>query len=47
MTTRLSDKLAALIVKMKESDERLKELIDKHVDNTNAHLEDLRRISEE
>ena len=47
MTTRLSDKLAELIQRMKESDERLKQLISEHVDHTNAHYAELRRIAEE
>jgi ferritin-like metal-binding protein YciE len=43
----LSDRLGQLIERMQESDRRLQELIDQHVDNTNAHLEDLKRISED
>ena len=43
----LSDRFGALIEQMQESDRRLQELIDRHVDDTNRHLEDLRRISEE
>ena len=44
---RLSDKLADLIQRMKESDERLEQLINKHVDDTNAHCEELRRLTNE
>jgi hypothetical protein len=47
MTTRLSERFAALIAKMQESDRQLQELIDRHVYNTRAHLEDLKRIAEE
>ena len=43
----LSDRLSELIQRMKESDERLKQLIAEHVDLTNAHLAELRRIAEE
>lgn len=44
---RLSDQLADLIQRMKESDERLKQLISEHVDYTNAHYEELRRLDNE
>jgi len=43
----LSDRFGALIEQMQESDRRLKELIDQHVDNTKRHLDDLQRIAEE
>ena len=43
----LSDRFAELLERMQESDRRLQELIDLHVDNTNRHLDDLKRIAEE
>ena len=43
----LSDRFAQLIERMQESDRRLQELLDEHVENTQAHLDDLKRIAEE
>lgn len=44
---RIADQLTELIKRMEESDRRLQKLLDKHVDDTNRHLEALRRVSEE
>tara|TARA_Y100000004_G_scaffold178759_1_gene221639 strand:- start:381 stop:524 length:144 start_codon:yes stop_codon:yes gene_type:complete len=44
---RIADQFAELIKRMEESDRRLQELIEKHLDDTQAHLNDLRRINEE
>ena len=43
----LSDRFGALLEQMKESDRRLQELIEKHLDDTQEHLNELRRISED
>ena len=43
----LSDRLGQLIEQMQESDRRLQELIEKHLDDTQEHLNELRRISED
>ena len=43
----LSDRFAELLERMQESDRRLQQLIDQHVDDTNRHLDDLKRIAEE
>ena len=43
----LSDRFAELLERMQESDRRLQELLDEHVESTNRHLDDLKRIAEE
>ena len=43
----LSDRFGALLEQMKESDRRLQELIEKHLDDTQHHLNELKRINEE
>ena len=44
---RITDQLTELIKQMEESDRRLQELIEKHLDDTQHHLNELRRISED
>lgn len=43
---RIADRLRALTAEMRESDERLKRLIDEHVTTTTARLEELKRLNE-
>ena len=44
-TTRLSDRLLALIEKMQESDRRMQELINNHISDTRKHLDDMKTMT--
>jgi len=44
---RITDQLTELIQRMEESDRRLKQLIDNHVDSTSQRLEELKRLNKE
>ena len=43
---RIADRLRALTAEMRESDERLRHLIDEYGDTTTEHLEELKRLNE-
>jgi ferritin-like metal-binding protein YciE len=44
---RITDQLTELIQRIEESDRRLKQLIDNHVDSTSQRLEELKRLNKE
>lgn len=44
MTERLSDRLAALIEQMKESDRRMQELTEKYISDAGKHLDEMKAI---